>query len=168
MRQPSRVSFDERVQIRSIEEKSSEMMATEKSLVYLSRDDITSIHEECRELCKATIEEARALAASTPTKTLKEHLYDIIESDERLRGMEMFMSPTRRKIRRMVHKSVIDLYKYLKTIPSMSPLQVELTLASAYSNLSNSSLIQAMISGQHDRVKSCQDNNFRNRYGLQA
>lgn len=158
MRQPKRVSFNESVRVRPIKGMSSEMTATEKSQIYLSRDDIDSIHHGCRELCEATIKKARSLSASTPAKSLEEHCIAMIESDDRLRGFELRLSPSRKKNKSMVCKMVIECYKHLKTLPSMCSTQRELTLARAYMSLSICSLMRAIITGQCDMMKSYQPN----------
>lgn len=152
----NRVRFCRNVHVRPIFDKSSEMPTEKKSRVYFSRDDIRQIHDECRELCRTTIRRVQSLHAINPTVSLEQHLNTIIESDARLRGVEVRLSSTRKKNRSMIIKTVTDCYLELKHMPSLCTRQKEIVLAQAYASLSYTSQMQAVLTGRCDRLQAHQ------------
>ncbi|KAL7514065.1 hypothetical protein ACHAXN_011293 [Cyclotella atomus] len=146
-----KISFNEDVRVRLICERSSEMTQDEKSQLYYSKNELTGFYQECKDICKGVIMNARSLSASDPSVSPAKNLSSILDSDYNLRGFEVQVCPMRKNNKAMVHKAVQMYHKQLNDLgSSLSPEQKEMILADAYSKLSYWSQMLALNIAQKD------------------
>jgi len=147
-----KVSFNEKVRVNPIHEKSSEMTPEEKARIYYSKDDMKRFQYEGMGICKAAVNKARSLAHCDQSISLSDHFSSVIKSNPAFRGLEGFACPTRSSNRSIINKVTRAYNKQL--IVSAMPLRVrEVVLAETYAKLSCRSQMLAILTAQNDRTQ---------------
>jgi hypothetical protein len=131
-----KISFNESVKVRIIQDRSSEMTEQTKSRLYYSKDELRDFESEMVEIRNIVIRQARSFAKSNPAMSPAEHVSAMLESDDSLRGFEVRFCPTRVRNKAMILNAVLQYQKQLRSLePSLSPEQREKLLSRAYSEL---------------------------------
>ena len=152
---PKRISFNERVLVHNIRERSSDMSPQVKSQAYYSKDELKALECELIQIRSKVIHQARLLAKSNPALSPCEHLSSILERDTSLRGYEVQLSPTRIRNKNMVMGAVLKCQKQLKTLEaSMSQERRTRLLAQVYASLSLPAKDQSIRTARSDQEQA--------------
>lgn len=148
-----RITFNERVRVRKIAVRSSQMSPEDKARVYYSISEMRGFQQDVKEICFSAIKKARSLSVTNPKVSAAENISFIIESDASLRGLEVQLCPMRKKNKAMVNQALHTYYRQLQDITLLTPQQREMTLANAYAQLNNVSRVQAVEIGLKDAAQ---------------
>ncbi|KAL3782394.1 hypothetical protein HJC23_005442 [Cyclotella cryptica] len=152
MRSSKKISFNERVSVHPVPERSTNMTPGEKSQVYYSKEELTNFQLERKQICNKVIQQARFLSKINPAVSPAKNVSLILKSNANLRGFEALLCPTRKRNKTMALEAVHDYQNQLNAMKfSFTPQQKEVALAELYSKVTYWSQMLALFTARNDR-----------------
>ena len=148
------VRFNECVTVHPIRQKSSKMSVAERNELYYTKGDVAKFRSAVNQERVKVLNRARSLSSTAnPDMSSAEHVMALLFSDPDLRGLGLYICPTRNRNKFTIMSTV---RKYQRRLFN-SQLSVETRdecLAEAYSNLSHWSKINALETARLDFLRA--------------